>query len=696
MLLIGQISMAVALLATLAAFVMLLAGHFAGRKGDSANKSGYLMTLVGFGGFTLATFVLGAAFFAENYSIYYVAMNRSTDVSALWWLYKLSGVWAGREGSLLFWTWLMSAFSAFVVWKAISDRDRNTNVALIVMNFIIAVFTVSMVFALQNNPFVATPDMYLSAGQLVGSAANWGMNPLLQHWAMILHPPTLFIGYAGLAVPFAYAIAALVNRDPSPDWVEKSDRITMFSWLFLGAGIGLGSAWAYVVLGWGGFWAWDPVENASVLSWFAGVGLIHSFTLYRRRDGFKRWAIMLAALTFAMVILGTFITRSGIVQSVHAFAPDNLSFWLFLTLIMGSLALAGGLLLSRWSMFQGNDDFESLTGREAAYYFNNVLMTVASLLIAYMTVSSALPTWMPFGGQALGPIAYELVARPVGILYMMILAVCPILMWNKTDGAAMWSKVKWPMVWALGIFAALMVEWWIVLRPVWFDMVAQGGEVAREFEAFGPVVIYDILAIAALLVSSFVITTNAALFVRGTRARMKAMGENVAQAFFSVLTKARTQSGGYLSHIAMGLIVIGLVGSSMYVRDSTFVIPNTPGETFQISDYSFEYMGIEQERLSNGDVWTYARLNVSRDGKLLGEVDPSMTQFAVQDQTRLNAVVLPEPLRDIFVVFQGLVENSISINVKINPLIWFMWGGFGLLLVGTALASWPRRRATAG
>lgn len=694
MLTLGQIGLWFGFGASLLTVILAFAGHVQTKSsgGRSIAQYTYYASFASMLGFSLATITLIIAFFTRNFEIYYVASNHSTDVSSLAWLYDLSGVWAGREGSLLFWTWLMSLFSGYIAWKGLGEDDELHSLSLGVFNIVIFLFTAVMVFAEVNNPFIATPLEYLVNGQLVGVASSWGMNPLLQHWAMILHPPTLFIGYAGLTVPFAYAMATLISNNTSDRWIKLSDRITLFSWLFLGAGIGLGSVWAYVVLGWGGYWGWDPVENASVLPWFVGVAMIHSFTMYRRRDGFKRWAIMTSSITFAMVVLGTFITRSGLVQSVHAFAPDNISTWLFLSIIFGAM-LAGAIgLLIRWKEFAGNDDFDSLTGREAGYYFNNVIMTVASFIIAYMTVSSALPNWMPFGGQSLGATAYEMVARPVGIFYIAILAFCPLLSWGKTDGASFWKKAKWPLVGAVVLFALLIAEYVITLRPVYEFMVAQGGEPARKFLAFGPQAVYDIITLVGFLIASWLVATTVALFVRGIRARMVNTSDSFGQAFAAVFFKARTQSGGYLSHLAMGIIVIGLIGSGMYVRDVSYFIPETQGAKIEVSNYELIVNNVEEETLKNGDVNRVVTFDVEKDNKKLGQVKPSMTIFAHNGQNRLNAVVLSEPLRDIFVVYQGTQGDQMSINVKINPLIWLVWSGFILLLVGTALASWPKKQ----
>ncbi len=693
MLLLGQIGLGLALVASVTSVIAFLWGRSMGKHGSGMTRAGYYLTFGAVAGLSLAILLLIVGFFTKDYSIQYVATNHSTDTSSLAWLYQLSGLWAGREGSLLLWAWFMSIFAGIIAWRGMGSDEELNGMALMVLNVVLSLFTVAMIFSESNNPFIATAAEYLSNGQLVGMASSWGMNPLLQHWAMILHPPTLFLGYAGLTVPFAYAMATLICNDPSDKWIKLCDRMTIFSWLFLGAGIGLGAIWAYVVLGWGGYWAWDPVENASILPWFVGVAMIHSFTMYRRRDGFKRWAIMTSAISFAMVVLGTFITRSGIVQSVHAFEKDNLSLWLFLAIIFGSIIVAVVGLAIRWKEFSSDDDFESLTGREAAYYFNNVLMTVASVIIAYMTVSSALPKWLPFGGQSLGATAYELLARPVGLLYLVVLAACPVLSWAKTSGGDFWKRIKWPLVAALVMFAALMTEWVLNLRPVYADMVAAGGEGAKTFLNWGPSAIYHGIAILGFLLASFVICNTAALFVRGVKARREATGESIGSALYAVFFKARTQAGGYLSHIAIGIMVIGLIGSAMYVRDLSTNIIDKSGSTIVMKDYTLTYKGLSEDTKDNGDVEAIASFDVSRNGKHVGTVHPSMTTFAIQGQSRLNAVVLSEPLRDIFVVFQGKTGDQISMDVKINPLIWFVWIGFALLLTATALATWPKKKA---
>lgn len=685
---IGNLFMALAFLGALLAVGALFWGRAQGeREGESLTNAGYIATFGVFGLLSLAVLVLLVGFFTENFTFQYVVQNHPTDVSRLAWLYKISGVWAGREGSLLFWSWLLSTFAAFMAYKRMEITDPTSNMGLAVTNAIQTFFLASL-FIQNNNPFKTSPAEWLGPnGELLIGGQGTAMNPLLQHWAMILHPPTLFIGYAGLAIPFAFAIGALIVNDPSKKWVEIVDRVTVFAWLFLGIGIGLGAIWAYVVLGWGGYWAWDPVENASLLPWLTGVGLLHSFTVYRRRDGFKGWAVILSAVTFTLVILGTFITRSGMVQSVHAFEEDPLSFWLFLTMMVGTMAAAAIGMAIRRKEFAAADEFQSLTSKEAAYYFNNVLMLIAAVIVAYLTVTSALPRWMPGGGLSFGPSTYDAIARPVGILYVAIMAICPVLVWRKTEGSTFWKRIKWPLVGAVVVSALLLVEWWVNLWPIHLRTNAGANPVTTLAQGW--------YAVIGLVVAAFAVSVPTYLFIDGARKRSAAKGEGFFGALLNIITKARTQSGGYLTHLGIGIILIGLVGSTMFVDDVKASVEEEQGAKFEAGGYTFTYLGFNQEDLPNGDVNSVVAFDVSKDGKAIGTVTPAQVQYAAQEQTRLNVDVIVQPLRDVFVIFEGADDNGIAMNVKINPLISWAWAGFILTIIGTTIAVWPKRRRAA-
>ena len=681
----GNVLLAAAWLAALVSVAALFWGRSLGEKqGEGATNAGYFATFGVAVAMSLAAVLMITAFFTENFTFQYVAENHSTDVSSLRWLYQLSGIWAGREGSLLFWAWLLALFAAWVGYKRMAVTDKLSNMGLAVTN-IVQVFFISTLFVEKNNPFKASPAEWLGAnGELL---VNTAMNPLLQHWAMILHPPTLFIGYAGLTIPFAFAIAALITGDASKRWVELVDRITVFAWLFLGIGIGLGAIWAYVVLGWGGYWAWDPVENASLLPWLTGVGLLHSFTVYRRRDGFKSWSIVLATVTFVFVILGTFITRSGVVQSVHSFGEDPLSTILFGSMMLLPLIAMGIGLMSRYESFKSRDEFESMISKESSYYFNNVLMLVAGSLVAYLTVSSALPRWLPGGGQSFGVATYDAVARPVGILYVFIMAICPILSWRKTDGATFWSRVKWPLAGTAVLGSLLTAEWWLNLWPNYLKTHPGANPLTTPVHGW--------LAVIGMFVAALAISVPVYLFIDGARKRSAAKGEGFGTALLNIFSKARTQSGGYLSHLGIGIILVGLIGSSMFVDDVTAQIPQTPGSKFEAAGYTFTLKGLQENTMPNGDIEGTVAFDVSQGGKSVGEVTPGTYTFAVQQQTRLNVDVLVQPLRDVFVVYEGPQGSNVSMNVKVNPLISYAWLGFLILCIGTTLAAWPKRRAVA-
>jgi cytochrome c-type biogenesis protein CcmF len=679
----GQILLAASTLASLVSIALLALGHLGGPKdGEPLTNAGYIATFVAFLTTSAAILLLWVAFFTKNFSFIYVVENHSRDVSNLRWFYDISAVWAGREGSLLFWEWILSSFAAFVAWRRLSVTDAVSNIGLAIINFVQVFFLVVLFFP-TNNPFHATPAEAFSNGQLVGSYALQGMNPLLQHWAMILHPPTLFIGYAGLTVPFAFALAALFIRDESDLWIRISDRITVFSWLMLSIGIGLGAIWAYVVLGWGGYWGWDPVENASLLPWLTGVGLLHSFTAYRRRGSFKRWAIMMSSITFLFVLLGTFITRSGVIESVHSFGQDPLSFWAFLLMMAASVLIPAAMLLMRPDAFRGKDDFTSLMSKDGSYYFNNVFMLFAAVLVAGLTLSPA------FGGPSFNAASYDLLARPVGIIYVLLMTICPILSWGSTDRATFWKRAKWPLTIGSVLSVGLLAIWAMVLLPNYSGSLTKLPALAAIQAPLD-----HIEGIIGLIVAAFAIALPLYLFYDGARKRAAARGENPVVSFFHILFKSRTQSGGYLTHLGVGIVLIGLVGSSMYVKDMPITLQDKEGASAKIGSYEIVYRGYDSKTLSNGDLVNTVKIDVSNNGKFVTQMKPAVTQLANRSEnqsTKFAASVYSQVLSDFFVSFKGGDDTGLFFDVKINPLISWAWAGFFLMLIGTGIAMWPRK-----
>ena len=708
----GLIGLVIALAGVATSIACLVAGQAlrGGRRAESAETlswAGCVASLLATAALTVCCGILVFCFLTGDMSIEYVLMEHSDADGALGVLYRFSGLWAGREGSLLFWAWLISVFNAVVAVRAMKRTEALDCMALLVSNLVLSAFVAVCLFSEGNMPFTATAAPYIDAsGALTAQGQMMGLNPLLEHWAQAIHPPTLFIGYAGLTIPFAYAIAALIVNDPSAAWVRRSSRYAMVSWLFLGIGIGLGSIWAYVVLGWGGYWGWDPVENASLLSWMVALALVHSFTVYRQRGAFRRWSVMCACITFAFVVTGTFITRSGIVQSVHAFEGDPVSLYLFGGLIAAGILSGVVGLIVRWRSFGPgeNDAIESLASRDSAYYFNNVIMVVFTFVLCYLTVASALPEWLPFGGQSLSAGTYNAIARPLGIVYCLIVAVCPLLAWGKTDGKAFLKAARVPFACALVLFCVLMAYFVTTLLPSYEAVIAGGGTAAAELSSEGPAWYYNGLAVVGFAVASLLFFTALMMIVRATRQRAKAMGKNPVAAFFGGLRQNSSRFGGYIAHFAMAIILVGLIGSSMYVTEKVGYVSYDPeantGGTFTIQNYELRFAGSEVDPADNGDDVDYrVAFDVydTETGGYIGQATPSVTLVSSTQQTKLNASVISFPTEDLFVVYRGVNDaGELSMDVRVNPLISFTWVGFGLLMAGTLIATVGRRSPKKG
>ena len=662
-----------------------------GTLSETLSWSGRVAALVSTVALTVCMVVLGYCFLTDNYSIQYVLSSHSNNAGSLAWLYKLSGVWAGREGSLLFWAWLIAIFGAIVAVRDMGQVRKLDNVACLVMQAVLAAFVGVLLFSEANMPFEPTDAKYFTeAGTLTKAAQMLGMNTLLEHWAMAIHPPTLFVGYAGLTVPFAYAISALIVNDASPAWVQRSTRYALVNWLFLTAGIGLGALWAYVVLGWGGYWGWDAVENASLLSWLMAVALIHSFTVYRQRGAFKGWSILCACLTFAFVIVGTFISRSGLVQSVHAFEGDPVSLVLFGALIVISIVLGIVLLVVRRSTFgtTERDDFESMASKGAMYYLSDVILLVMTLLITYMTISSALPSWLPFGGESLSTDSYNVIARPVGVIFLGMMAVCPLLGWQKANKAAFAKQARIPALCALVLFIVLVVYFVLRLSPAYDATISAGGSDAMELAMQGPAWYYKGLSVVGFAVAAL-------LFFN---------------ALFMAIRQRRSASAlsGAISHAGMAIILVGLIGSSMYVTENAGYLAwneetDTCEQDYVAGDYLLRYQGNQIFQAENGnyiyqvDFDAYA-VDAAEDGTVLqetyvGHASPQVEMVAPTQQQKLNASVISFPTEDLFVVYRGVSsgDDALSLDVRVNPLVNCVWVGFYVLMAGMLVGVFGKR-----
>ncbi|MDR0459379.1 MAG: cytochrome c biogenesis protein CcsA [Coriobacteriales bacterium] len=714
--LIGLVGLFIALIATIMSIASLTVSAYVVRGNRQAEsptaqslaRLGHIAIFTTSLALTTCCLLLVGCFLSADNSILYVAEYRSHSESPLRWLYLLSGLWSGRSGSLLFWAWLISLFNAVVALRNRKQLERLDNTALAICQTVLLAFLGVLIYSSANMPFTATPAMFIDAtGQLIGPATAWGMNVLLEHWAMAIHPPTLFIGYAGLTIPFGYALAAVIINDDSRRWVDKCQRYALVSWLFLSAGIGLGAIWAYVVLGWGGYWGWDPVENASLLSWLMSVALIHSLTVYRQRQAFKRWSVMSACLAFAFVIVGTFITRSGIVESVHAFESDPVSLVLFgILIVISILAGAVGLWLRRQSFRgQADDDSEELLTKDTAYYFNNVAMLIVTVLITYLTLASALPSPLPFAGQSLSGVSYDAIARPMGILYCLVMAACPLLAWGKADTRAFLQKAKLPALLAAGLFIILMVYFVLRLVPAYDATRAAGGSIAVTLSEAGPRWYYLALSVLGLAVASLLFFNSLVMLGRAIQAFSRSHKTSLLKSLGEMARRQSALIGGFIAHLGIALALLGLIGSSMFVSEqvgyaSVDAHSNAALEDLVIGDYTLKYASYDRQ---TNDDQSYSEfvvyLDVYKNGRFIDKISPSIqvyvNPYTHAETVKYNAAVLSRTGEDLFVVLNDImtVETTYAfmLDVRINPLINLVWMGFGLLLAGTTVAAVGRR-----
>jgi cytochrome c-type biogenesis protein CcmF len=619
-------------------------------------KLPFLSVYAIFGFVTVACLILLYGFVTNDFRFDYVAGNSSADMSLF---FRIAAFWAGQEGSFLLWLWFVSGAAALIAYFRSSVYDKLSADALMVMG-VVQSFMLAFMLVL-GNPF-----------KLAAQAVGLGMNPLLMHWAMVLHPPTLFIGYALVTVPFAYALAALIGRDSSAAWVERSQRWTLVGWLFLSLGIFLGAAWAYVVLGWGGYWGWDPVENASLLPWIGATGLLHSFHIYRQRKSFKRWALSMSIFAFFMVVMAAFMTRSGKIQSIHAFEGTSAILVFYIAVIAAVLGVAVYLMFSRWSDFESEHIFKSYLSRDAMYHANNIILMFCAAVIL---LGAFLPS---LTNQTVGAEVYGRIAQPLGVVFLFIISICPLLSFGETNLMKFGRKAAIP-----GAAALLSAYPWFVYWKS-LEHLVKTVNPAQALPANGWV------GYIGFLVATFAIVAAIQTMIGKVMARAKE--EGTLKAIGNYFIKTPGQAGGFITHLGMAIIVIGLVGSSMYVATLPKTLAEKPNTSFNAGGIKFTYLKINETQTSSKQIAGTEFSVTDENGVKLRNMEPKYVYYLTREQPGMNADVIIQPFRDIFLVFQGINDkNEMIYEVKVNPLISFVWAGSFLLILGVIVAALPKR-----
>ncbi|MGA7030472.1 MAG: heme lyase CcmF/NrfE family subunit [Candidatus Acidiferrales bacterium] len=605
---------------------------------------------------TISVACLEYFFFTNNFSLAYVAEHSNRALPPY---YKFASLWAGQEGSLLLWTWLLSGYAFFVLFL---NRKRHPEL----MPYTGVVLAGVQTFFLTLNNFVATPFQVIASSDGAGVmhlaklAEGRGLNPLLQYPEMVIHPPMLYLGYTGFTVPFAFALAALLGRYPGEKWIHITRRWTMIAWCFQSIGILLGAHWAYAVLGWGGYWAWDPVENASLLPWITGTAFLHSVMMQEKRGMMKVWNVWLVFITFMLCILGTMLTRSGVVSSVHAFAQSSIGGW-----FVGFLAI---IFLVCFAAYWKNRDYlrsdnqlDSLVSRESSFLFNNLILLAACFAVLWGTLFPVLSEWVEGSKISVGPPFFNKVMIPIALFLLLLTGVGPLLAWRKTSFDALKRNFAWPL---------------------------GGGLLAGVIAAISG--FRDIYALMCLILNVFVTLTIASEFYRGARVISSRDGTNLLTSAGELTMRNTRRYGGYIVHFGMVLVFIGIAGTP-FNKDIQKDLGI--GDTLKIGPYTILCQNFDQ--VANGNYQSdRATLEVFKNGKSDMMLYPERRFFLTSQITETMVAVQSSPLRDLYVVYAGRSPESgrPSVHAYLLPLVKWIWFGGIIVVLGTILALIPNRR----
>src|SRR6202142_3337997 len=499
---------------------LVIRGPGSGRLGETARRAGIASFAIVF----LAALVLVVAAFQNDFSIAYIFHHSNRDLPVP---YKFAVLWSGQEGSLLFWALLLSAYGLVLRLRYKTDVRLFAHASVIIA-------AVQVFFLLLLN-FAAHPFAVMQ-GSLPPDGN--GLNPLLQYPEMVIHPPMLYLGYVGFTVPFAFALAALIMKYPGEKWIHITRRWTMVTWGFLTCGVFLGMHWAYAVLGWGGYWGWDPVENASFMPWLTGTAFLHSVMMQEKRGMLKVWNMWLIFATFMLSIFGTLLTRSGLVSSVHAFAQSSIGGWFsgFLGIVF---AVCLFFYIKNASHLRTEHKLESLISRESSFLFNNLLLLLACFTVLWGTLFPKLSEWIQGNKVTVGPPFFNRVSIPVALLLLLLTAVGPLLAWRKTSFESLKRNFFWP---AMGTFATGVLLVAFGMRP-WQD--------ASYF--------YSLMTI---MLSVLVMLTVSSEFIRGGRVISRHTGQNLLASMVHLVHRNTRRYGGYIVHVAVVVVMIGFAGSA--------------------------------------------------------------------------------------------------------------------------------------
>jgi cytochrome c-type biogenesis protein CcmF len=642
----GRAALALALGLALYALLGGGLGAYTGRRRlvESARNA----LFASFGASVVAAIVLLNAFRTRDFTFSYVAEHSSR---ALPFPYVYTAFWGGQAGSLLLWLCVLTGLGSAAV---AFNRRLTTQIlpwTVPVLGAVASFFALMVVFVASPFETQAAP------------ADGAGLNPSLQNPYMMIHPPLLYLGYVGLTIPFAFAAAALLSGRTDERWIVATRRWTIVAWTALGIGILLGSKWAYEEVGWGGYYAWDPVENAALMPWLAATAFLHSVMVQEKKNMLRVWNIALVAGTFCLSIFGTFLTRSGLINSIHSFAQSPIGAW-FLGFICLSAAFSAALIIWRLPLLRARTKLESLASREAAFLYNNLLLVAFTLTVLWGVAFPLLSEAVRGEAVTVGPPYYNFFLKAFGLPLLLLMGIGPLVAWRRTSLRALRDTVLWPAVAAL---------------------VAGAGLIALGAGSSVP-------GLLAYTFSVFVLAAIVLEFARGTRARKALGAPGWWPAFSGLIARNRRRYGGYVVHAAVVLLAIGVAGSSAY--GATKIQRFRPGDTMHIRGYDLTYLDSVGHRAANHQE-IRARVAVSRDGKRLGTIMAGKNRYFAEDQVSNEVAIRTDWLRaeDLFVIGDEFKDDgSVYLKVLVKPLVNLIWLGGLVFLLGSVIALWPDAR----
>jgi cytochrome c-type biogenesis protein CcmF len=595
---------------------------------------------------TVAVLALLMSLLQSDFSLEYVASYSSLTLPLA---YKFTALWGGQQGSLLFWTWLLALFTGIVAFQY-----RHNSVLAPYALSVLAGIAIFFLFMLN---FVTPPF------ELVAKMPSDGqdLNPLLQNYWMAIHPPSLYTGYVSASVPFAFATAALITRRFDDGWIRSTRRWAVFSWFFLTLGNLFGARWAYEVLGWGGYWAWDPVENAAFMPWLVMTAYLHSIMIQERKDMLKIWNLALIGVAFCLTLFGTFITRSGVISSVHSFTQSGLGpfFLTFLLFVTISYAL---LLLIRVKELRSRAEMESYLSREAAFLFNNLVLVGIAFAVFWGTLFPVLSEAVRGVKITVGPPFFNKVNAPLALALIFLMGVGPLIAWRRTSLRALAKTFATPgvlgLVTGLGALLAGLRQWY---------------------------------ALSAFSLAAFALGTVLVEFRRGVSARQHMTSETSTRAVVNLIAKNNRRYGGYIVHIGVALAFVGVVASSFFKTEVKKTLK--PGGSMYVGPYELVFLGLDHDETSHLES-ARAELQVLYKGEPIARMYPGKLFYKRQQQPATSVAIRSTPTSDLYAVLASIDDKSglVTFQVFLTPLVFWLWAGGFVMALGTLIAMWPNVR----